>query len=163
MPDSQGLFPEPPAPAGVKTSPALESRDTVFLFLFIFFSSSMVPGSEAGSCSSSSGPGCVCYPDSDLMFRLAVASSAPSVCDRCRGHTAGKRAKGGLWRREADLQRVCVHARLSQSILCSPRIHSHVYVPLSEPASGCAFCQSASSERSTKGPATSVLIRPWHV
>lgn len=116
MPDSQGLFPEPPAPAGVKTSPALESRDTVFLFLFIFFSSSMVPGSEAGSCSSSSGPGCVCYPDSDLMFRLAVASSAPSVCDRCRGHTAGKRAKGGLWRREADLQRVCVCARASVSI-----------------------------------------------
>lgn len=49
MPDSQGLVPEPPAPAGVKTSPALESRDTVFLFLFIFFLPSAVPGSEAGA------------------------------------------------------------------------------------------------------------------
>lgn len=134
MPDSQGLFPEPLAPAGVKTSPALESRDTVFLFLFIFFSSSspasMVPGSEAGSCGSSSAPGCVCYPDSDLMFRLAVTSPAPSVCDRCRGHTAGSRAKGGVWRREADLPCVCVCVlaflcvRLYQS--CA---HSRVCVP----------------------------------
>ncbi|KAK1897212.1 hypothetical protein KUDE01_016749, partial [Dissostichus eleginoides] len=33
-------------------------------------------GSESGRCSSSSGPGCVCYPDSDLMFRLAVTSWA---------------------------------------------------------------------------------------
>lgn len=48
MPDSQGLFPEPPAPAGVKTSPSLESRDTVFL-LFIFFLSTTVPGSEVGA------------------------------------------------------------------------------------------------------------------
>lgn len=48
IPDSQGLFPEPPASTGVKTSPALASRDTVFLFLFYFFPST-VPGSEVGA------------------------------------------------------------------------------------------------------------------
>lgn len=87
--------PSPQPPAGVKTSPALETRDTVFLFLFFFFRPSAVPGSEAGSCSSSSGLGYVCYPDPDLMFRLTVTSSAPSVCDRLGGHTAGSRAGEG--------------------------------------------------------------------
>lgn len=149
MPDSQGLFPEPPAPAGVKTSPALESRDTVFLFLFIFFSSSMVPGSEAGSCSSSSGPGCVCYPDSDLMFRLAVASSAPSVCDRCRGHTAGKRAKGGLWRREADLQRVCVCVRVCLNQSCALPVYTPTYTCL---CPNLHLAALSASRRAARGP-----------
>ena len=31
----------------------------------------------SGSCSSSSAPGFVCYPDPDLMFSLTVTSSAP--------------------------------------------------------------------------------------
>lgn len=146
MPDSQGLFPEPPAPAGVKTSPALESRDTVFLFLFIFFFSSMVPGSEAGSCSSSSGPGCVCYPDSDLMFRLAVASSAPSVCDRYRGPTAGKRARGEC----GDVKQTCstcVHVCFNQS--CALPIYAPTYTCLCPNLHLAAF---SAGRRAARGP-----------
>lgn len=133
----------------------------IFILIQFFFLPSTVPGSEAGSCSSSSGPDWVCCPDSDLMFRLAVASSALE-CVTDAEDTQLATGRGGVWRCEADLQ--CVSACVFSSI--NPvlsQLNSHVFVPLCEPASGHVFCLSASSERSVKGPVTPVLIRPWHV
>lgn len=119
MKDSQGLFAASPAPAGVKTSPALETRDTVFLFLFFFFLfSPSLNGSRkrSRSCSSSSGPAFVCSPDLDLMFSLTVTSSGLSVGED-RQLALGQRA---VWRHEADLQCVCHPLFLALSIL-----HTH--------------------------------------
>lgn len=112
MIDSQGLFPTSPGPAGVKTSPALETRDTVILFLF--FSPSLNRSRKwSRSCGSSSGPALVFSPDSDLMFSLTVTSSGLSVWED-RQLAVGQRA---VWRHEADLQCVCHPLFLALSIL----------------------------------------------
>lgn len=120
-------------PAGVKTSPALESRDTVFLFLFIFSLSSTVPGSY----SSSSGPGCACYPDCELMFRFGVASSAlQCVTDPEDTQLATGEGECGDVKQTRS---VCLPVCSASSILCTPTQCSHVYMRLSKPAFGCAF------------------------
>lgn len=61
----------------------------------------------------------MCYPDSDLMFRLAVASSALQ-CVTDAEDTQLATGRGGVLRREADLQRVCLPVCSALSILLLP-------------------------------------------
>ena len=68
-------FPGPTPP--VKTSPALESRDAVFLFLFNLFprESRQYQEMEAEASALPRGPCCACHPELDpplRLFRLAV-------------------------------------------------------------------------------------------
>lgn len=67
------------------------------------------------------------YPDSDLMFRLAVTSSALQ-CVTDAEDTQLATGQGGVRRREADLQCVCLSLPVCSalSILRSP-----IYTPTS--------------------------------
>lgn len=98
-----------------------------------------------------SGPG--------LMFRLTVTSPAlRRVTD-----AEDTQLATGQWRCEADLQFVfafwssCVFGPI---ILVHSHVHIHIYELLSCSTSGRYFLPV---ERSTKGPAMSVLIRHQHV
>lgn len=143
-----GSIPRAPGPGRSQNISSFRIQGhCIFILIHVF---SLLNGSRkrSGSCSSSSGPGCLCYPDSDLMFRLAVASSALQ-CVTDAEDTQLATGRGGVWRREADLQCVvflCVQPYQS----CAPphTVNSHVYLPLYEPASGRIFCPSTSSERS---------------
>lgn len=134
-----GPIPRVPIPAGVKTSPALETRDAIFLFLFFFFLPRQFQEVKQ-ELQLFLRSWLACYPDPDLMFRFAVTSWAL----QCVTHAEDKQlaaGQGRVQRHEAEC--MCV-----SSFVCSPInaaiscIHSHISKLLTKPASGLIFCWS---------------------
>lgn len=125
MHDSQSLFPESPSPAGVKTSPTLETRDTVFLFLFFFLPRRFQEVKQELQLFLRSW--LVCYPDPDLMFRLAVTSCDLEYVTHAEDRQTGSRARGECGDMKQTFS-VCVCLLLCSVLLIQP---SPVYTPTS--------------------------------
>lgn len=102
------------------------------IFILIHFCLLWSSRKCSGSCSSSSGSGYVSYPGSDLLFRLAVASSGLQCVTDAEDIQLAK-GQGGVFK---DVKQTCYVCLPSISLNPVPfHLHSH-FECLSDPASG---------------------------
>lgn len=157
-----GSIPWAPSPDRSQNISSFRIQGHCIFILILFFS---LNGSRklSGSSSSSSGPGCVCYPEPGLMFRLAVTSSALQCVTDAEDHS-WQQGIGSveMWSRPAVCVCVLVLLRVQAYQSCALP-HTHPRPHLCAFVLSCIWTYFRHVKRSKKGPATSVLIKHQHV